>query len=53
MSQTPTPSDDPFALSPEEEKLGELLNEFYDRKQRDPQLNEEQFLAEHPQWADQ
>ena len=35
-----------------DERLGELINDFFDRRQRGDPISAEQFLAEHPQDAD-
>ncbi|MEE8384574.1 MAG: serine/threonine-protein kinase, partial [Dehalococcoidia bacterium] len=36
---------------PVEERLGELINEFFDRRERGEELSEEDFLAQHPEQA--
>lgn len=37
--------------SPDEERLGELINEFFDRRNRGETVSEEEFLASHPEDA--
>lgn len=51
-SENPKP-EDKLDISPEEERLGELINEFFDRRERGEALTEEQFLAQHPDDAEQ
>lgn len=36
---------------PRDERIGELINCFFDRRERGEPLSEEQFLAEHPDYA--
>ena len=46
-------SADSTSGSPEEVRLGELINEFFDRRNRGEAVSEESFLAEHPEHAEQ
>jgi serine/threonine protein kinase len=48
----PNPIDDAGAGS-EEQRLGELINEFFDRRESGEKLSEEDFLAQHPDEAEQ
>jgi hypothetical protein len=48
----PNPADD-FAGSTEEQRLGELINEFFDRRESGENITEEAFLAAHPEYAEQ
>lgn len=43
---------DPLEGSPTEERLGELINEFFDRREKGENLTEEGFLAEYPEHAE-
>ena len=52
MSPGKNPADS-IGPSPNEERLGELINEFVDRRSRGENLSEEAFLAEHPEHADE
>jgi len=47
----PQPADE-LGLSPEEEQLGQLVNEFFDRRQSGENLTEEAFIAQHPEHAE-
>jgi len=50
---SPNPQEpDPLDIDPEEERIGELINEFFDRRQRGEAISEKAFLAEHPEHAD-
>lgn len=40
-----------FAGSPREERLGELINEFFDRRESGENLSEDEFLAQYPDFA--
>ncbi len=51
-AENPRP-DDRLDVSAEEERLGELINEFFDRRERGENLSEDEFLAMYPQHADQ
>jgi serine/threonine protein kinase len=44
---------DPVEGSPIEQRLGELINDFFDRKQAGENVSPEQFLAENPEHAEQ
>jgi serine/threonine protein kinase len=44
---------DPQGDSPQEERIGELINEFFDRRERGETVSEEQFLAQYPEHADE
>jgi hypothetical protein len=44
---------DDFTGSSEEQRLGELINEFFDRRESGENVSEEEFLAEHPEHAQQ
>lgn len=48
----PNPIDDNEANS-NEQRLGELINEFFDRRESGEKLSEEEFLAQHPEHAEQ
>lgn len=48
------PSDNPaesLDASPREERLGELINEYFDRRERGEKISAEDFLSEHPDEA--
>ncbi len=40
-----------FTGNPREEKLGELINEFFDRRESGENLSEDEFLAQYPDFA--
>ena len=45
------PSDNPaesLEASPRDERLGELINEYFDRRERGEKISAEDFLSEHP-----
>jgi len=48
----PDPMDDAGAGG-DEQRLGELINEFFDRRESGENLSEEDFLAQHPDDAEQ
>ncbi len=43
---------DSLEVDPQEARLGELINEFFDRRQSGENLTEEDFLTEHSEHAD-
>ncbi|MCG8406801.1 MAG: serine/threonine protein kinase [Phycisphaerales bacterium] len=45
--------DDTLGGNPDEERIGELINEFFDRRQRGEDLSHDAFLAEHEEHADE
>ncbi len=53
MPSDDRPNVDSFEGSPEEQRIGELINEFFDRRARGEALSEEDFLAEHAAYADE
>jgi hypothetical protein len=44
---------DPMGESPQEVRIGELINEFFDRRERGEAVSEEEFLAQYPEHADE
>ncbi len=50
--QGPNPYES-FEDNPREAKIGELLNEYFDRRQSGEQISEEAFLSEHAEFADE
>src|SRR5262245_4680406 len=53
MSQADPNPVDPNSGDPHEERIGELINEFFDRRERGESVSEEQFLAQHPEHAEE
>ncbi|MFQ5500889.1 MAG: serine/threonine protein kinase [Phycisphaerae bacterium] len=46
-------SGDSLGESPREAMIGELINDFFDRRESGENLSQEDFLAEHPEHADE
>lgn len=53
MSEADSNPADPLGGDPQEERIGELINEFFDRRERGESVTEEDFLAQHPEHADE
>lgn len=45
--------DDSLGEDPREARIGELINEFFDRRQHGENISEEAFLSEHSEYADE
>ena len=52
MDRAETDATDSLGPNPREQKIGELLNSFFDRRDGGEVLTEAQFLGEHPDYAD-
>ncbi len=53
MPSDDRPNAESFEGSPEEQRIGELINEFFDRRARGEALSEEDFLAQYAQYAEE
>lgn len=48
----PSPNDS-LAESPREQRLGELINDYFDRRERGEDISQEEFLASNPEYAEE
>lgn len=48
----PSPNDS-LAEGPREERLGELINDYFDRRERGEDISQEEFLARNPEYAEE
>lgn len=51
MTRSDSNPNESFAEDPREVRIGELINDFFDRRQRGESVSEEAFLSEHPDYA--
>lgn len=49
----PSNPEDPTGEDAREVRIGELINEFFDRRQRGETISEDSFLTENPEFADE